>query len=267
MTPLSDYLVQDVHRHLKPYYANWPPDRRISIGDFGRLKDDHFAKKSNIRFLGINVEEDNVEDDISDPRSSKYVFRSGNISISEFGGHAAGAAQEVLSGKVAIEIKFSEANSILFNAVGCVVKSIKDPLRLKKDILGLWGETKWDDDWYIVTQIVEARSATLIVSSDKGASIRLEAVTETQRVDLADAGLKLRINSEDKIGLSMVTETGWTPLISFSKIRRKRFGGSTLEPHYLTDDSTEDVDSFQLRHDLLRMNKALDEEFDFGEAS
>ena len=163
--------------------------------------------------------------------------------------------------KARAEVSFSAADAIFFNAAGCTVEEVEDQVALGREILSLFRQRQWNDDWYVVTRVVRAASSTIAVAQSAGASLRLEARGDEPQLDLANAGAKLVTASRSGVENVVVSEDGLTPLIGLSHVRRRILGGPVFN---VAEEEQEDT--FELRERLLGQGAPIDDHFEFTEA-
>jgi hypothetical protein len=203
------------------YLATWLPGTPLSLGDIGVLRNNEFTKISNLADLGITfeIELDSTKADIE--HSSK-----GAVSISTKASGAIATQGSVL-GEIdaGVTVVFSKESAILFKANGTTSPSIKDQIKLGKEILKLYKEGKWDKDWAVVTEKVDAESATILISSSKNGKIELKAKgeIETKNIDIADAELDFELSYSKDLSTKIFAEESLTPLFKASKVKSRLF--------------------------------------------
>lgn len=226
MASIVDIYAGEVHRNLKPLYANWDPGREVKLGDVGLLKDDVFIYVTSLDNLGVRFNQR------SDPASDYKFF------ISQSGGkmasHAKGSldANGVAYLKAALEVEFSSEKAVMFNAADCNYSMIDDKNRLGEDILALYDNRKWKKKWVVITDLVTAGSTTLAVSGGNTSSIVFEAAGDVAQIDLADASLGLNVARSQQIGYQLVASKGLTPLFGLCKIQSRFWYGDEFQPIY-----------------------------------
>jgi hypothetical protein len=70
-----------------------------------------------------------------------------------------------------------------------------------------------------VTDAISAKSTTVIISDASNASVTLEADGSVQRINLADASIKLAVTSSINKTYKVVTEPNVTPLIGLCQVQ------------------------------------------------
>lgn len=233
-------------------YAAWPPNSALKLGDYGTVTNSIFERKGNISKL-----------------VAKWKVRKGNGKATYSLTSGAGTNMQLLGkgqvtpagvpvAKATAEISFSTANSVFFNAAGCIVDEIEDQTQIGLELMSLFQRKQWDADWHVVTRLVAAESTTVAVSKSAGAGLKLEAKGDEPHLDLADASLELRALSRSSIENLIVTEGGLTPLMGLSKVKKKFFGGTVFKFALQKDDSPA-----ALRDRLLAAGQKVEEGFEF----
>lgn len=217
MSDLAESYTENLHDHFKILYANWPPGKPVSLGDYGTLEDDIFVSKGNIkRRFGIEFTE------TSDDTKDDYDYKSADSTTINFFAKGDILPNGSTNAKASVEISFSSEDAIFFNAADCIHKSIQDIDLVEDAIWKLLDQEKWDEDYVIVTTVLEAKASTIIASSGDKSSIKLEASADAvQSIKLSDASIGLNIKSESNIGLKIITKEGMTPLIALAGFQPK----------------------------------------------
>ena len=226
MSSIADLYTDEVHDNLKPFYANWMPDQAIALGDYGILNDGIFTHLGNVSQWG-------VKGIVDSPQSGtdQIQFASKGAASVTFNAAGSVAVGGVLNTKPSLKIDFSSERGVFFNAAACKHHMVDDKNALAAAIMHLYrdGKGKWKRDWVVVTDFIEARAATIMVSGGSSASIELEATADVPKIDLANASLGLAIKSSTNIGYQLIKQADdatLKPLIGFSKIQSKWFFSS-----------------------------------------
>jgi len=205
------------------YLATWLPGTPLALGDIGVLKNNEFTKISNLSNEGIKF------DELKDETKSDIDYSSkGAVSITT---KASGvlAPQSSVLGEVdaGITVEFSKENAILFKANETLSPSIKDQITLGKEILKRFKDGKWDKDWAVITELVVAKSGTILISSSSSGKIELKAKgkVEAAKLDIADAGLGFELSFSKDLATKIIAQESITPLFKASKIK-----GRLLQP-------------------------------------
>jgi len=185
--------TKELNQRYEYYFANYMPSREIQIGFFGILDGYHFLVKGNMKT--------NYDIDV------KKVEGSG-------GGHLLYTSRDVqafdaqtslgidlkdassVGGKENISLRFRNRNALFFNASGCKYWQIESELDLESNIKKLIGhqEFPWQQEYVVVTDIVEAAVASIAAAREDDAECIIEADASVGGIDLANASTSFKIS-------------------------------------------------------------------------
>ncbi|MBC7924560.1 MAG: lipase family protein [Bryobacteraceae bacterium] len=213
---LGPQYCKQLRRELRRH-ANFPPNRPVALGDYGVLRDEVFERLGNVRQLGITFEI------IEGTAQTTFTFKShGSV---DFALIAKGDVQPggIPAVRAGLEVKFSRAEAVFFNAAGCTVKAIDNVAAVGTALVQLLREGRWEADFHVVTELNLAAKTTAIASADRNSEIRLEAKSPAlEAIQLGDASLDLQVKRSRNTALEIVTEGGNIPLMQLSRIRGMR---------------------------------------------
>ncbi|HOY31449.1 MAG TPA: hypothetical protein PKW80_06190 [Bacteroidales bacterium] len=203
------------------YFATWLPGTPLELGDIGLFKNNEFTKISNLKNEGIvfQIKEDTTKTDLEH-------MTKGEVSVmTKIAGTVPALGSVLANGDAGFSISFSQENAILFKANGTLSPCISDQIKLGKEIIQRYQQGEWDKDWAVITELVTADSATIIISSSQDAKIELKAKADisTAKLDIADASLNLECAFSKDLYTKIVAEQGITPLFKMKKIRSSIF--------------------------------------------
>jgi hypothetical protein len=203
------------------YFATWLPNVRVKLGDVGVVRDHVFEPVSSLEQMGIafDVDRDRQTADL-DYTSSDSVSIETKVS-----GAVHDPAATTASADGNISISFSRANAVVFQASGCLTSKIADVKSLGDQILSLYNRDKWDPDHVVVTDLVTAAGATILISNGQNAHIdlALKGQAAPAMAKLADANANLTVTRAVGIGTRIVAAAGLTPLFKVAGVRRRFF--------------------------------------------
>jgi hypothetical protein len=218
------------------YYATWNPGVPLKLGDIGTFNDNVFTRLSNLADMGIEFE---IRPD--ETKTSLEHYSEGSVSVTTKLSGTAGPQGSVLTNlDTGIIVEFSKENSTLFKANNTTSPSIKDVIKLGEQVLKLYREGKWNKNWVIVTDLVEAESATIIISNNSNSKIELKANAniDAPTFDIADAEFKFSTQFSRGLETQIISAEGLTPLFKVMGIKTRIF----LPPIF----STKKVRAFDL---------------------
>lgn len=215
----SNFYTKTLYKEFS-LFATWLPAASIELGTVGTLDGYRFIPKGDLKSYGIAFEA------VASPRNNAMSFKTaGGVDISL----KAGAEQPGVV-KGVVNIGFTKDKSILLELNGIKVRRIKDQIALAKQIKQLDDEKKWDRKHFVVTEVIEAKSGTIITSQAKGGSISIEASgSEATGIDLSGLDTELNVTAEKSIGVQVVGDKGLTPLFVLSGVVKKVFKTSEFD--------------------------------------
>ncbi len=203
------------------YYATWNPGLNLALGDIGTFKDNVFTKISDLDSFGVKFE---VRDD---PTKTDIEYSSkGSVTTSTKLSGAASPPGSVLTNVDAgIIVEFGKENSTLFKANGTVTPTIKDTTAIGNQVLELYKEGKWNKHWAIITELVKADSATVLISNSANGKIELKANANVNApsIDIADAEFKFSGQFSRGLDTRIIAQEGINPLFKIMGIKTRIF--------------------------------------------
>ena len=204
--------------HQFGYLAAWTPGTRWELGDVAVGWP--YQRLTNVRKLGLDFE---VREDTS--KEAQSYASSGSTSISFKAAGSAPAVGSILTqGEAGVTVEFKRARSTVYQAVGCVAPSIEDQATLGQQIRELFKQGKWAKNWIVVTELVMADSATILISQSRDSKVELIAKGQAGAgTSLASLNAGFEIASARNMEVSLVSAEKLTPLY---KARGLKWGGA-----------------------------------------
>jgi hypothetical protein len=243
---------QDLSRKLR-LLATWPPGSPMTVGRVGRfLGDKVFDPETSLGSYGILV---NVEDDPAGSAVLSYT----SAGVNEFKIAAGGKVPDLISGVVDAEarltISFGRENGIVFRASGLRYRTMQDQPQMARKVAYLLKRGEWGRDWHIVTQVVEAESASILISQTSSAEMELAlgASAAVGSIELLGAELKPRVVRQKEMSTIVVNEGGLVPLFKAKRVKRTLFGNVKLKAGFGPADipNIENLDDDDLERELF----------------
>ena len=207
------------------YRANWEPNKPLAIGDIGILEKGIFSLRSSLEQEGIPMQVRTEES----TGSLKYSS-SGGVSInSKLSGQAKMPQSQLGEGDAGFSIQFNKEKAVVFEIKGYKTHLIENVGEIERQVMQRFMGNQWPKDWVIITELVQADNATILISNNKDSSIDLKAnanLEPSSNLSIADANLDLAVVSRRGIATEIVSRQGITPLYRASGIKTKLFGGS-----------------------------------------
>jgi hypothetical protein len=113
--------------------------------------------------------------------------------------------------KAGVHLKFSRSGAVVFSATECEVVEIDDLHLLERRLRQV---EEWDVRWVIVTTLILASSATILVSEENGADaeLRADAGVEPAGLRLADLSVGFALARSKGMAVKLVAKGQMTPL-------------------------------------------------------
>lgn len=203
------------------YYATWNPGIPLKLGDIGIIKGNVFTKISDLESCGMSFE---IREDKT-PISLEHNSQGSITFTTKLSGTAAPQGSILASADAGVIVEFSKENSTLFKAKNTTTPSIKDTTKLGDKIIKLYNEGKWNKSWVVITELVEAENATIIISNTSNGKIELKANAniDAPKFDIADAKFDFSTQFSRGLETTIVSTAGLTPLFKVMGMKTRLF--------------------------------------------
>ena len=199
------------------YVATWTPGTQIRLGDIGEMNGHEFTPKSSVRSLGIRF---GILRDTS-PETWDYQSAGQVAILAKAKGELSPAVPSVPKGRAGLGIEFSTEGAVVVHAEGCTANRIADIVRLEDDIWDLWDRYVWDEKWVVVTELVTATRATILLAATRNAKVELEASGSAKvPVGGVSLGSNLAVVSRSGMHTIFVNDRGLTPFFRGIRIKK-----------------------------------------------
>ncbi|HKB45388.1 MAG TPA: hypothetical protein VKC90_13405 [Chitinophagaceae bacterium] len=203
------------------YKATWLPGMPLRLGDIGILNNYVYTPVTTLEFFQIpfEVREDDTKDDLE-------YSSNGQITItSKISGTVSPAGSTFTNSDAGLIVEFSSQNSIFFKANQAQVILINNTNKIGEEIIKLYEEGKWNKHWVVITQLVKAESATILLSNSSNAKIELKANANinSSNLDIADAQFNFSSSFLKGLETKIIAQRGLTPLFKVKGLRNRIF--------------------------------------------
>ena len=227
MNPVYRQYTEELHDKFG-YLATWLPNTKLKLGDVGFLKRDRFELITTIDDLGLHTQ----SRDIGGAADYQYISSEGasiNFDVSGAAPTAVGPITHSAAAKVSVV--FARANAVVFLATGCKTVSIERHDILGRTILERFKAGSWDKDYVVITELVTASSATILISATDSAQVDLDskATVAATGLSLADVNAGFTIRSSSGVATQILAASEITPLFRASAIRRHIFSSPSFD--------------------------------------
>jgi hypothetical protein len=209
MNPISFYL-KSLYKKTHGYRPTWLPSIPLQVGDVGILENDVFIKESTLKEYGLFFEVVTSENDATIDFSSER----GITLTTKLEGKVEPRAINLGKADAGFIIEFNHENGFIFRLNGSRTSVISNLGRVKKEVLHRFNKGQWDKNLVIISELIEAKSATILLSGQAGSKVELKAQgnLNVSTMDIADASLNLRLESGQALAATILGQEGITPL-------------------------------------------------------
>ena len=215
----------DTVRRETGMFGVYPPNQRIRLGDFGFVKDGRFVRHGNIHNLDSSIP---VREIVSSAKMNRE-FKSRKTRKTVIGAGASGSAGPVTL-RARLLLDFASESSVYFAVAGCTHKQLDSLGAISNEIVARSKASQWNDDYRVVTALVESENTTVVLAREESSQVVLEADADVPLIDMADAKLTLRLTFDSAASENWVTvkpeanQQPLTPFCWFHHIDRNLFG-------------------------------------------
>lgn len=210
---LAGRYTRSIFQSLR-YRATWLPSETIRLGSYGFLRNGVFDERGQLKDLKVSV--------ISSQRSAKasFVYQSSDgVKITfKTKGQLSDLFQSIAAGSGGALVEFSREGAVVFSAPSCTVKRISNIRAVEAQLAGV---DSWQRDLVVVTRVVQADSATILVSNSGKSRVELKArATTGAGSGLVNLGVGYSSASSTDMAVEIVAQGGLTPLYVVENYRR-----------------------------------------------
>lgn len=220
MDPITFYL-KDVNKKSHGYRPTWLPNLPIHLGDVGVLENNVFRKKGTLKSLGIDFNSVHSDSNNSIDLSSE----KGVTIITKIAGKVEPKAVSLGVADAGFIVEFNNKNSYIFKIRGSRTSIIQNLGEVEAEVLNRYESDNWDSNLVIISEIVEAKSATILLSGHAKSKIELkvEGNVKVATMDIADAGLNLKFETGQALAAKIIGEQGIMPLYRVIGVKKNIF--------------------------------------------
>jgi hypothetical protein len=258
MTELVDLYAAGVKRKLANYWAAWLPATRFAIGDIGTLNGCLFEKVGTLDQLNLKhyAETDN------DPSPLDLSSESGVDISFKAAGETNPLFTHVGAAEAGLRIELESQGAFILHAPETFGSEIGDRLNLRRQIIDAFSRGAWEKDWLVITRLVRATSASVVISRSSKASveftIRANLAGVVAPLGAAHAGISVRYQKGDTV--SMIGGRNVTPLFQLSRLKTSLFAAPKLVTKSMRAD---DPSLAELTPSLVSGNQAIEDSLVF----
>lgn len=210
MKSLAEVYAREILRERR-MWAAWPPDEKLTLGTFGFVDGSIFTPQGHLDDFGVATRVSG-----SSANASETFASAGTVAI------ATGANLtlpvddlEIVPG-ARVEVSFGRKHGVFLLLAGCGNSRIDNHLQVVEGISRLHESGDWDQRWRVVTGARTAELSAVAISSEKDASVRIEAHAEIGELG---GRVKLELTHGKKLGFQATAEGSLTPLLELRQAR------------------------------------------------
>lgn len=236
--------MANIHRYYLEHLANqtgyratWEPNKPLFVGAIVKLEKGVTSLHSSLEKEGIKMD---TKADTSEGSEDYSSNESVQISV-KLSGQAPVLGSTLSQLDAGFSIDFSSDKAVVFQAEKTITHQISNLGEIEAEILKRVKEGSWQKDWCLVSEVVEATSATIIISQSSNSKLDLKATGNVgaKNLKLTDASLGLSVASQKGSILKIIAANGITPLYRLRGFKKSwPFG----KPGFEVKDSEEALD-------------------------
>jgi hypothetical protein len=209
--------AQEVSEHLD-YLVNWPINNAVQLGDIGVISNGIFKRLSTLETKGIGVPK---QRDGQGSSSLEYASRDGVQWTVDLG---AESQIKGLGGKVNID--FSREGAVFLRIGDYTVKQFDVIDGLGKEIQERYKNGDWERGWIVVTEVVTASAATILVSGSNSAKASIQLDASLPATDAIGKGKFSQVLGLTGSFAAQLVGESVSPLLRTSGLRRRLIGNT-----------------------------------------
>jgi hypothetical protein len=249
---LVELYSKGIKRKLKNYWAAWLPGTRFDVGDIGTLNGYLFEKAGTLAELGIKF----YAESASDPSMLDISSESGVSVLLKAAGETNKAFSHIGKGEAGAKIDFGSTGAFIVQAPEVFDSELGDRLNVQAQVVNAFVNKSWEKDWVVITRLVKATSATVLISNSSQASLQLTTKANLSSaggaLGSAAAGITIKYQQGDTI--KMIAGKNVTPVFQLSRLKTGFFGKPKLSIKSLR---ASDPSMVKLSLDLSRADRAI----------
>ena len=191
-------------------------DKRSGFEVIGHISDSYF----NLTSFEPDEKSGNAEADID------FGTESGVNIEAKISGDAQIPNSRLSLEDTGLVIEFENKASYLLKTGGTKVHFIENIAELGKKVNTLYTQKKWNRNWFIITQLIEAERATLLISKSRNSKIELKAKGSLDSIsedDLVSADVNFSVLTKKEMNTNIIGKEGpYFPLFKANGVRVKR---------------------------------------------
>jgi hypothetical protein len=217
-----------VKKDSRLYYAQWFPTATIDLGQIGKLVDGAiFVPKTTLQQQGIPFEI------AQDPSSAQLnISSSSEVKVTfKLGGEVSTTAPSIPKASAGVVVEFGRKAAYIIKSEEVYEPRIANVAALEAEILARVKARTWDPDWVVISQIVQAPKADILVSESSSSRVEITAKGSAnvgEVVQLGSINASFDITSQSGKVANFLNSKQVTPLFQLVGLKRRLFGNARV---------------------------------------
>jgi hypothetical protein len=192
----------------------WLPSEVVDVGAVGCIRDGVFQQQTDLRQIGVSFKTTNQ----ATRADFDYQSSSGVSGYFKLAGDESDLFTAVGKASAGVVFKFSRAGAVVFSAPACRVRSMQHERSVASALRRL---SDWDRDWFVVSKVALASSATILVSGSSNSSVELRArgTLGPDGVEILDLASNFSLASHKDMAVKIVASGKLSPLYVARQLR------------------------------------------------
>ena len=224
----SQFYLDHIYASSSGYRATWEPGTKLKIGDIIKLD------KYGVCNVFSSLEEQGITPNIrSSHSSSNKDFTSGKgLDITLKGSGDTPKAGSVLAeGDAGFTIQFKSGKNIVFKISGYTEEQIVNLDAIEAAVIEKYKKGNWNKDLLIITNLITADSATIIISEQGNSAVDIKAAAQVKaaELELTNASLGFQFVGNKNTSTNILAQNSITPLYKAMGLKVSLFGKKELD--------------------------------------
>jgi len=217
------------------YLATWYPSIKLTLGDIGTFNRQRiFVPLSEIAKQGLELscQYSPATTDFSHQSATDFDYHL------KLAGESDVFTPHLPSASAGIGMRFRGEGVLFFQLGGVTNERVSDQITLARNLLQLAKNREWERDWVVVTEVIRAQAAVILVSdSDSGtAELTVDADISALGLKALTAGGAVSLMHSQSLDTKITGAGDLTPLFRAVRIKRRWFTGQRqVSPAYSSD--------------------------------
>ena len=240
MTSAVRLYTDEIHDQFS-YWATWLPASRIRLGDLGLVRNRVFSPQTSLADLGVSFETQR-----SEVLNLQHATRD-SVRATFQSAAASQIIPQIPQGKAGVELAFSKTGGIVFVVKDGRQRRIRNLDAIGLKLLEFIQQGDVDREYALVTHVVDAAAATVLISGSSEATFVTSADVDFQAglLDLASTSAHFSRVSSKNLETEVIANQGATPLFKLAGFKKGGWfwGSPKVTPlGFAADDDPGDLD-------------------------